>query len=157
MISSMKPNYIKRTNNLSNFSLIFLISLQSANFAQAKTPDPIGRPLKIILAQNETAKPATSPGSTNAPKLTGAEQTLKDEVKLEKSWIKDKKKEDSIGKLISALDQKAHEKKRVKAKKSKRISQSTEHRKIKQIRGEKTPQSQPIQENDSVFDDLFGQ
>jgi len=89
MISSMKPNYIKRTNNLSKFSLIFLISLQSANFAQAKTLQPIERPLQIILAQNETAKPATSPGSTNAPKLTGAEQTLKDEVKLEKSWIKD--------------------------------------------------------------------
>ena len=156
MISSMKPNYIKRTNILSKFSLIFLISLQSASFAQAKTLQPIERPLQIILAQNETAKQATSPGSTNAPKLTGAEQT-KDEVKFEKSWIKDKKKEDSIGKLISALDQKAHEKKRVKAKKSKKVSQSIEHKKIKQIRGEKTPQSQSTQENESVFDDLFGQ
>ena len=70
---------------------------------------------------------------------------------------KDKKKEDSIGKLISALDQKAHEKKRVKAKKSKRVTQSIEHKKIKQIRGEKTPQSQSTQENESLFDDLFGQ
>lgn len=157
MISSMKPNYIKRTNILSKFSLIFLISLQSASFAEAKTLQPIGRPLQIIFAQNETTKPATSPGSTNATKLTGAEQTLKDEVKLEKSWIKDKKKEDSIGKLISALDQKAHEKKRVKVKKSKKVSQSIEHKKIKQIRGEKTPQYQSTQENESLFDDLFGQ
>ena len=157
MISTMKPNYIKRTNNLSKFSLIFFISLQSTSFVQAKTPQLVERPSQIILAQNETSKPATSPGSTNAPKLTGAEQTLKDEVKLEKSWIKDRKKEDSIGKLISALDQKAHEKKRVKAKKAKKVSQSIDHKNIKQIRGVKTQQSQATQENESLFDELFGQ
>ena len=157
MISFSKPNFFKPTNNLSKFSLIFFLSLQSVSLAQAKTPQLTQRLSQILLAQNENAKPANTTGPAGVSKPAGAEQTLKDEVKLEKSWIKDKKKEDSIGKLISALDQKAHEKKPVKAKKSKKVSQSIDHKKVKHIRGEKTPQSQPSQENDTLFDDLFGQ
>lgn len=155
MISFSKPNYFKNKNNLSKFFLIFFLSLQSASFAQAKTLQLTQRLSQILLSQNENAKPGNTQGSAGASKLTGAEQTLKDEVKLEKSWMMDKKKEDAIGKLISALDQKAHEKKNEKAKKSKKVSQSFDHKKVKQTRGKKNPQPQPSQESDPLFDDLF--
>ena len=69
---------------------------------------------------------------------------------------KEKKKEDSIGKLISALDQKTHEKKSPKVKKSQKPSQVMSHKKVKKTRSEKRPQSLPTQENDTIFDDLFG-
>jgi len=139
MIYSITRNYFKSAINVSMFSLIFLLSLHCASFAQS-----------------ERGKEPNIPASAGATKPSDAQQILKDEVKLEKSWIKDKKKEDSIGKLISALDQKTHEKKSPKVKKSQKPSQVMSHKKVKKTRSEKRPQSLPTQENDTIFDDLFG-
>jgi hypothetical protein len=58
------------------FSLIFLLSLHCASFAQS-----------------ERGKEPNIPASAGATKPSDAQQILKDEVKLEKSWIKEKKKE----------------------------------------------------------------
>ena len=158
MISSIKLNYAQSGNNLGKFSLIFLLSLQASNFALAKTQVSESGRSHLQIAQNEPAKPVTLPGPAGAAKQPNGQQFIKDEINLDKSWAKDKKKEDSIGKLISALDQKAHEKKRVKAKnleKTPRASASSERLKVKKNIGAKTPQAQPVEDNDTLFDDFF--